>query len=76
MDEHEFNKTYNITARKLQTQNNHEFANFTTSSIFNTYVTTIGLYNSNRELLVVGKLGQPVKLSSETDTTFVMRFDT
>ena len=28
------------------------------------------------ELLVVGKLGQPVRMSDETDTTFIIRWDT
>ena len=40
------------------------------------YVTTVGLYDDDYNLLVVGKLGQPIKASSETDTTFVIRFDT
>ena len=39
------------------------------------YITTIGLYNENYELLMVGKLGQPVRISDETDTTFIMRWD-
>tara|TARA_R110001583_G_scaffold145880_1_gene297932 strand:+ start:18877 stop:20967 length:2091 start_codon:yes stop_codon:yes gene_type:complete len=39
------------------------------------YITTIGLYNENYELLMVGKLGQPVRVSDETDTTFIMRWD-
>ena len=33
-------------------------------------------YNDNGELLVVGKLGQPIKMSEETDTTFILRYDT
>jgi len=40
------------------------------------YVTTVGLYNDDNELLMVGKLGQPVRMSDETDTTFVIRYDT
>ena len=34
------------------------------------------LYNENNELLVVGKLGQPIRKSSKTDTTFIVRYDT
>ena len=74
--EHEFNDTKNLSARKIQSSISHEFANFTTSSLFKPHVTTIGLYNKNNELLVVGKLGQPVRMSDETDTTFVLRWDT
>ena len=74
--EHEFNDTKNISARKLKSTNTHELADFTTSSLFKPHVTTIGLYDNNMELLVVGKLGQPVRTSDETDTTFVLRWDT
>ena len=74
--EHEFNGTTNISARKYKSHTNHQLANFTTSSLFKPHVTTIGLYDDNMELLVVGKLGQPVRMSNETDTTFVLRWDT
>ena len=74
--EHEFNNTENISARKYKSTNTHELADFTTSSLFKPHVTTVGLYNDNMELLVVGKLGQPVRMSDETDTTFVLRWDT
>ena len=50
-------------------------AGFQTSSAFKPYVTTIGLYNENNELLVVGKLASPIRMSNETDTTFVVRWD-
>ena len=51
-------------------------ADFATGSYFRPYVTTVGLYNEDRELLVVGKLGQPIRMSDETDTTIVLRWDT
>ena len=54
----------------------YKLANFTTSSNFSTYVTTIGLYDENGDCLVLGKLGQPIRMSDETDTTFVLRWDT
>jgi len=75
VDEQEFNDTLNITARDIPSTSNYEVANFTTGSLFKPYVTTIGLYNDNGELLVVGKLGQPIRTSNETDTTFIMRWD-
>ena len=74
MNEEEFEFTTNKTALKVSPSN--ELADFATGSAFKPYVTTVGLYNDNGELLVVGKLGQPIKASSETDTTFVIRFDT
>jgi hypothetical protein len=39
------------------------------------YVTTIGLYNENQELMMVAKLAQPVKLNPYTDTNFIIRID-
>ena len=39
------------------------------------YVTQIGLYDEFNDLLAVAKLAQPIKLSDEIDTTFVVRFD-
>ena len=74
MNEEEFEFTTNKTA--LKTSPSNELADFATGSAFKPYVTTVGLYNDNGELLVVGKLGQPIKASSETETTFVIRFDT
>ena len=76
IDEHEFNDTMNISARKIRSKESDELADFVTGSLFKPYITTIGLYNEDNELLVVGKLGQPVRASNETDTTFVIRFDT
>ena len=72
----EYNFTHNISTRKIKSDQKPDLANFATSSLFKPYVTTIGLYNENNELLVVGKLGQPVRMSDETDTTFVLRWDT
>jgi hypothetical protein len=74
--EDEFNQTRNITTRKIQSTNSDELANFATGSLFKPYVTTVGLYNDEGDLLVVGKLGQPTKTSNETDTTFILRYDT
>ena len=76
IDEYEFNDTLNISARKIKSNQSEDLANFATGSLFRPYITTIGLYNEDNELLVVGKLGQPIRTSDETDTTFVLRWDT
>ena len=76
VEEHEFNATSNITARKGNKHSNSELKDFATGSEFHPYVSTIGLYNDEGDLLVVGKLGQPTKTSEETDTTFIIRYDT
>ena len=76
VDEHEYNDTTNISARKIRSNTSQDLANFATGSLFKPYVTTVGLYNEENELLVVGKFGQPIRMSDETDTTFVLRWDT
>ena len=76
VDQHEFDITLNPSARKIKSKDSEDLANFATSSYFKPYVTTIGLYDDNGELLVVGKLGQPIRMSDEADTTYVVRFDT
>ena len=74
--EQEFNDTKNLSARENKKWPYDKLADFATSSLFKPHVTTVGLYDDNMELLVVGKLGQPVRMSDETDTTFVLRWDT
>jgi hypothetical protein len=49
---------------------------FATGSFFQPYVTTIGLYNDDNELLMVAKLTKPIVLSSDTDMTFIVKYDT
>ena len=70
--ENDFNFTNNPT---ITTDNSGSIASFATGSDFSPYVTTVGLYNENSELLAVAKLSQAVSLSSVTDTTFVIRYD-
>ena len=43
---------FNLTARKIQTRDNEDMADFATSSLFKPYVTQVGLYNEQNELLV------------------------
>lgn len=40
------------------------------------YVTTIGLYNDQYELLAVAKLSTPIQRTFDTDQIFIVRFDT
>jgi hypothetical protein len=49
---------------------------FTSSSTWNPYITTVGLYDQDNELLAIGKLGQAIKKSEKYDTSFIIRFDT
>jgi hypothetical protein len=48
---------------------------FATASYFNPYVTMVGLYNDNQELLAIAKLSQPLPVSPTTDTTILINID-
>lgn len=51
------------------------YYDFVTGSNFEPYVTTIGLYDNNQNLLAVGKLSNPTPLSKDMDTTFIINYD-
>jgi hypothetical protein len=50
-------------------------ANNLTGPDYRPYATTVGLYSAANELLVVGKLGTPYPIPSNTDMTFIVRWD-
>jgi len=52
-----------------------QYADFVTGSEFSPYVTTVGLYNDEQELLAVAKLAQPLPTSQTTDTTILINID-
>ena len=45
------------------------------SSSAHPYVTTIGLYNKDYQLLAVGKLAQPIQKRDDVDMNFIVRWD-
>jgi hypothetical protein len=60
----------------LEQETGEEFKLFTTGSDFTPYITTIGLYNDQGQLLVIGKLAQPIRKRNDVDMNFLIRFDT
>lgn len=46
-----------------------------TGSYFKPYFTTVGLYNDANELIAVAKMGQPVPVSNNNETTVVVKLD-
>jgi hypothetical protein len=68
----EFNFTQNPSA--LSGSNGYIY-NYLTSSYFDPYVTTVGLYDEAQNLLAVGKLSQPLPTSRTTDTTIFINID-
>ena len=75
VEEGEFNSTFNPSIRPGRDMNSQEVLPFATHSEFRPYVTTIGLYNEDGQLLVIGKLGQAVKIPTVGDITFRIQFD-
>ena len=52
-----------------------EYQNFSTGSEFGTYITNIGLYNDENELLAISKLSNPIKNDKDLPISFLVRFD-
>lgn len=46
------------------------------SEVIKPYITTIGLYNEQYELLAVAKLANPIQRTFSTEQIFIIRFDT
>ena len=69
----EYNGSLNPSLLKSGSTNTYK--DFVTGSDFSPYVTTIGLYNENQELLAVAKLAQPLPTSQTTDTTILINID-
>ncbi len=76
VEESEYNLSYNPTLLSDRTNVSSSLVGFTTGSDFKPYVTTLGLYNEQNELLMVAKFGKPIPISSETDMTFLVKYDT
>ena len=55
---------------------NDVYYDFATGSYFDPYITTVGLYNGNSDLLAVAKLSYPTPVSKFCDTTILVNFDT
>ena len=73
--EHEFNVTVNGSLMDPSTLDSSQMIGISTHSLFMPYVTTVGLYSDNYELLALGKMARPIKTSVETPITFVVRMD-
>jgi len=69
----QFNKTMNPTSKK--SPQSDEYLDAMNGGTLYPYITTIGLYNSNFELVAVGKLGRPIKNRNDVDMNFIVRWD-
>lgn len=87
--ESEFNYSYNpsllatsqsnptglLVTESREIKLNEDYKSFVTGSDFSPYVTTVGLYNNDQELLAIAKLAQPLPTSQITDTTILVNID-
>jgi hypothetical protein len=71
--ENEYNFTLNPSTISGSTEGT--IYGFVTESYFSPYITTIGLYDEQQNLLAVGKLAQPLPSSPTTDTTILINID-
>lgn len=71
----EFNVSQNNSLRVGGMENGSDLLPFVTGSDFRPYITSIGLYNDNGELLAIGKLGSPLKKRQDVDVTVDVRLD-
>jgi len=53
-----------------------DYKSIINENYFTPYITNVGLYNENNELLVIGKLSQPIPISRYIDTNILVNFDT
>jgi hypothetical protein len=74
MRENEFNFSQNPTLISGST-NSGVIYDYATGSYFNPFVTTVGLYNNNYDLIAVAKLAQPLPLSAVTDMNILVNLD-
>lgn len=72
IDSSEFGYSTNPTLFK---NNIGEVYDFATGSYFSPYITAVGLYNDNNDLLAIAKLSQPLSTSPTTDTTILINID-
>jgi hypothetical protein len=56
--------------------NTYNLYNLMSNGVIKPYVTSIGLYNEQYELLAVAKLSEPIQRTFDTNQLFIVRFDT
>jgi hypothetical protein len=71
--ENEYNFTLNPST--IRNDATGSVYGFVTGSDFSPYITTVGLYDEQQNLLAIGKLAQPVPGSPTTDTTILINLD-
>lgn len=73
--ENEFQYSLNPTLISGSEVVSNTYYDFATGSFFQPYITTVGMYNNNYDLLAVAKLARPLPVSQFTDTTIMVNLD-
>jgi len=73
--EGQFMISNNPSLKKENDINSEYLKDFATGSSFEPYITTIGLYNDNYQLVAIGKLAKPLPNNKDISYTFSVRFD-
>ena len=73
LGESEFNFTLNPSI--ISSSRDGGIHDWATGSYFDPYITTVGMYDGNENLLAVGKLAKPLPTSRTTDTTILVNID-
>ena len=71
--ENEFN--YSLNPSLISGSQDGTVYNFVTGSDFTPYLTSVGLYNDNQELLAITKLSSPLPVSNTTDLNIIINLD-
>ena len=75
MRENEFQYSLNPTLITGSNINSDTYYDIATGSYFTPYITTVGMYNNNYDLIAVAKLSNPLPVSQFTDTTIMVNLD-
>jgi hypothetical protein len=71
--QHDFNYSYNPTL--LVSGSDGTLQSFATGSSFQPYITAVGLYSPDNQLMAVAKFGQPLPMSANTDFNINVKLD-
>lgn len=71
----EFNFTQNPSILIDKASSFSGIENYVTSSFFNPYITSIGLYDDSDNLLAIAKLANPIEKRDDVDMNIIVRFD-
>lgn len=72
----DYNISSNPTLRKPNSWNDSELKDVVTSSYFDPYITTVGLYDDEGDLVAIGKLANPLRKREDINMNVVVKWDT